>query len=501
MDTPQGTPGAIRLVGASGKFNTSRHHLGLCRCVILTGRYSTSDKDVIDLFNGNDTVFANRLRAALAAVVNRHPMLRVGIANEGSADPEFIALRTINLQQVIDWRNHTAPYDDKVLIKSLEKDHDQLWSHVDSQPPWKIIVNQPPASQQSAGSCFVDISFAFHHAIGDAESALIFHRDLVQALNDDASHSTLAMDKKDVLSIKSAADLPGPLEEVVPLKTSWIYVLCVLAFMMWSKIAPAWLKADPAKGPWGGKQITFEPFETRLSILNIPNSTLSSTLKKCREKGTTLTPLLHALVLRSLSSRLHDNEANSFRASTPISLRYLTNTGFDRRNTMHCLVTSHEFHYKQHMVSSLRAASQDDADASIWSAATSLGQSLRSKVSSLPKNDQMGLLGFVSDWQQFWANKLGAYRNDSWSCSNVGSLKAADSGAQAEGGTWVVDRLVFTQGALPAGPTFQVNVVGVENKGITITFSSQGGIVDEALIQAVASDIEASLAGFASSGN
>lgn len=427
-------------------------------------------------------------------------MLRVGIANEGSANPEFIALRTIDLQQAIDWRIHTVHYDDNVLIKSLEKDHDQLWPHVDSQPPWKIIVNQPPATQQSAETFFVDISFAFHHAVGDAESALIFHRDLVHALNDNANHSTPAMKKTYVLSIKPATDLPGPLEDVVPLKTSWLYVLCVLAFMMWSKIAPAWLKADPAKGPWGGKQITFEPFKTRLSIVDIPNSTVSSTIKKCRENGTTLTPLLHALVLRSLSSRLRDNEVSSFRASTPISLRHLTKPGFDRRNTMHCLVTSHEFNYKKHIVSSLKAANQDDADALIWGAATSLGQSLRSKVASLPKNDQMGLIGFVSDWQQFWANKLGKHRNDSWACSNVGSFKASDSGSKAEGGAWTIDRLVFTQGALPAGPAFQVNVVGVENKGMSITFSSQGGIIDETLVKAVASDIQTSLAELASSG-
>lgn len=459
----------------------------------MTGRYYISDRD-------GDVGVIDRLRTALAGVIDKHPMLRVGIANEGSENPEFIALRTIDLDQAIDWRSHIVHYDDSALIKSLETVHDQVWQSVDSQPPWKIIVNQPPPTQKSsAGTCFIDISFAFHHALGDAQSALIFHRDLVHTLNN-ASDSAPTMDKKHVLSVNPATDLPGALEDVVPLKTSWLYVFCVLAFMMWSKVAPAWLKADPAKGPWGGKKIIFEPFETILSIIDVPNSTLSAILTKCREKGTTLTPLLHALVLHSLSSHLSLDEVNSLRANTPISLRSLTYSDFDRRNTMHCLVTAHSYDYTKSIVSSLTSANEDDADTLIWNAATSLGKSLRSKVSSLPNNDQMGLLGFVSDWQQFWVSKLGTHRSDSWSCSNAGSLKAVDSGANGNGDSWAIDRLVFTQGALPAGPAFQVNVVGVENNGITITVSSQAGVIDDALVQTVAVDIEMSLARLALSG-
>lgn len=427
-------------------------------------------------------------------------MLRVGISHEGSANPEFIALHNIDFQQLIDWRSRTDHYDDAILQKSLEKQHDQTWQHVDSQPPWKIIVNQPPASQHNAGTYFVDISFAFHHVLGDAESGLIFHRDLARALNRNVNVSPSAIDRKhDVLSIKPATNLPGPLEDVVPLRTSWVYIVCIVGFMIWSKIAPAWLRPDPAKGPWGGPKITFEPFKTSLSIIDIPDSTVSATIKKCREKGTTLTPLLHALILRSLSSRLDSTDAASFRASTPISLRRFANPGFDRLNTIHCLVTAHSFDYKESLVPTIRATGED-SDAGIWSAATSLGQSLSSKVSSLPKNDQMGLLGFVSDWKIFWADKLGTFRNESWACSNAGSLKMADAGSQANGDAWTIDRLVFTQGALPTGAAFQVSVAGVQNKGITITLSCQSGVIDEALVRAVGEDMEAALSGFASSG-
>ncbi|KAG6031455.1 hypothetical protein E4U41_007567 [Claviceps citrina] len=511
MDTAKTTSGVIRPVGPSGKFNTSRHHLGLCRCVVVTGRYSMSDAaDEAGLSNAQVAIFRSRLPVALAKVIDQHPMLRVGISNEGAADPAFIALRTVNLERLIEWKEYAGHYDTGSLARSLEAVHDQVWQQVDSQPPWKVVVHQPTANEQkTARAGFIDVSFAFHHAIADAQSALIFHRHLAEALNSNADAVSMPTIRHEhILSVKpaAAADLPGPLEDIVPFKSSWLFFLGAIFFAMWSKLAPSWLKADPSKGPWGGKKIAFEPFKTGLSIFHVPEPTVSAIVKACRERGTTLTPLLHALVLRSLSSRLDDKEAVCFRAGTPISLRRVSKPSFDRRNTIHCMVTSHSHDFAKDVVSGFRAPGKKDDDAMIWAAADGLGRSLRAKVASLPRNDQMSLLGLVSDWQTFWTSQLGTFRKESWTCSNAGSLRQSDPGSRAsqadgKGDTWVViDRLFFTQGALPASAAFHLNVVGVEGKGVTMSLTFQQGVIDAGLVDAVAKDVESCLAKFASSG-
>lgn len=495
----------------SAKFNTSRHSLGLCRSVVVTCRYRCTSGASTD---GQDSL-RRIVEKAVATVIGQHPMLRVGIAGEHSADPVYVSLKTIDLGDVVEYRSldcqEAADYSDR-LLRSIEAQHDRLWERLDQRPAWKIIVHHRPES-----AC-LDIAFAFHHAIADGQSSLLFHSDFLRALNR-AGHSSHKEQDQDqalkghTLHLKWPTNLPEPLESIVPFTLSWLYTIAVVVLHFWTKLSPSWLKSrppSPDRAPWTGPQVTMEPYKTEIRLLHLQSKQVVSLVSACRQNGTSLTPLLHALVLASLSTRLPAGSASAFLADTPISLRPFTEQGFDRETTMHCLVTAHEYLFDAPTVSevrrqkTLKARDHGGSDALIWNTAAQLGRSLKAKISTLPRNDQMALLKFVSDWKQFWIDKFGKPRSDSWSVSNVGSLKAPNAGLVQEDdepGSWQIERAIFTQGALPMGAAFSVNVAGVEGRGLWITVSWQKTIVDATLVEGLLEDLQDYMVSFAEKGH
>lgn len=426
------------------------------------------------------------MQTTLASVIDQHPMLRVGIADEGS-NPAYVELPTINFQDVIEWKIANSADYTSYLQRSLEAQHNRLWEHLDRRAPWKLIVHQPDAiSEQSQRVRQLDISFAFHHAIADGQSAMIFHRDFLRALNEAIRSGSDT--HGDIVYLKSAADLPPPLEDTVPFILFWMYFCIVILAIIWTKIAPTWLRFE-SNLPWTGKPVALEPYKTNLRIIHVSDKAVSTLITACRANSTTLTPLLHALILASVSSRLPASAA-SFCASTPISLRRVATAGFDRENTMHCMATGHDHLFSPEVISELRSTMSDRTrnEDFIWKSASELGTNLKSKVSSLPRNDPIALVRWVSDWNEFWLEKVGKPRSGSWECSNAGSLSAA--GSEGETGECEIERLIFSQGALPAGAAFSVNVAGVEGKGLSITISWQDTIVDTSLVDGVALDLE-----------
>ncbi|RYO74620.1 hypothetical protein DL764_010773 [Monosporascus ibericus] len=481
----------------SAKFNTSRHSLGLCRSVILTGHYvvaqPTFESDSIKSLVEN----------ALATVVLRHAMLRVGIADEHTANPTFVNQDAIDFRHVIEWKETTLQNGQgytNSLLRSIESQHDKVWEHLATGPAWKIIVHQGSSAERS-NSVQLDIAFAFHHAIGDGQSALVFHRDLLRAFN--SGCSPVPGLKDHVLRFNSQTILPPPMEVIVPFTISWSLFLMIIGSQIWKKLAPSWIIRELAAQTvqWTGKPVTIEPFKTNIRLFHIPASTTTSLVTACRLNGTTLTPLVHALALASMSSRIRT--APTFRLSTPVSLRPFTSPVFDRENMMHCLVTARSYTFEPQLVSRLREAiphntslAHEFAEPLLWRAAVSLGTDLKNKVASLPRDDQMGLASWVADWDKFWLDRVGKKREESWACSNAGSLKASNSKTLAGDANWHIERIIFTQGALPMGPAFNINVAGIEGQGLWVTITWQETIVETLLVEGVVADLQALITGF-----
>lgn len=304
------------------------------------------------------------------------------------------------------------------LLHSTEAQHDKLWEDLQRKPGWKLIVhqtNQPSETSQTK----LDISFAFHHAYADGQSAFIFHRDLLRALNSADTAPEALQDH--VLHLTERPTLPSGSEVIVPFATSWPYLLrLVWSEIIWKNLVPSWMKPKPSPDTisWTGNLINLEPHNANLRLIFVHQQVLTSLLSACREHRVTLTPLLHALVLASVTSRLPADVAPAFKFSTTISLRRVTKPEFDRENSLHCLVTGYTYLADAPTVSELRAALLGNqvndptaAESLIWSTAARIGVSLHARVNTLPKDDVAGLTRMISDWRERWVSQFGKKRD------------------------------------------------------------------------------------------
>ena len=475
---------------------------------------------------------------ALVAVVMRHGILRVGIAGEDEPEPVFTYLKTIDLREMIEWKQLPGSGSDgdgdgeyvRALLRSTEERHDRLWEDLPRRPGWKLIVHhaRQDGGRDAPGRVNLDISLAFHHAYADGQSVYIFHRDLLRALNstrDEGGGVAPPAELQDhVLHLTKPPTIPPPFETLVPFTTSWGFLLRLVWWeVVWKNLAPAWARREPRPEtlPWTGGPVDPEPHRARLRLVRATPDAVDALLTACRARRTTLTPLLHALALASLAARLPAHEAPAFVLNTAINMRRFAKAAsdlqqpFDPDNDLHCLVTSHPYLADAAIVSALRSAAatkkarEEDADREevLWKPAAGIGEDLRAKMATLPRNDIVGLAGMVSDWRARWAGQFGKRKERTWECSNAGSMRASDANLRRgddddDGGKqgWRIERVLFSQGATPVGGTFALNVAGVEGRGICIVVNWQDTNVDDAVMEGLVADLQRWIDAFGATG-
>jgi hypothetical protein len=131
-------------------------------------------------------------------------------------------------------------------------------------------------------------------------------------------------------------------------------------------------------------------------------------------------------------------------------------------------------------------------EALIWSQTTQLFTSLKQKVASLPADDAVALLPYITAHHKRLLGKIGQQRDMTWEVSNVGAVDM-----EVDGGGWKVDRMVFSQSANVAGNALGVNAAAVKDGELAITLTWQDGIVEEEVADGVKEDLERWLGGLA----
>lgn len=455
-------------------FCSTRHHLGIYRCVAVSARYQLPPS----------TCAANQeasLTAALTSVVKDQPLLRVGILKQDTGKATFSHTARINLRNHLEWRSSNAQTTDEYeaeLATTQGWVHDQLWPDIEVRPPWRMIAQSP--SEGLFTETHVDVLFAFHHALTDGTGGKEFHQHLIAALRAQGT-TAITNDSPLELSFPDAPELPEPQEQVIAFKNTSPF----LARTAWDMLGPSFLKPRKPR-PWTAKPICLSnPYKTRVHPIYLESAILQSLVKASRDHSTTLTGLLHALILISLSRRLPPSEASSFASSTPISLRPWispkANPAF--KTKLRALVTAHRSHHPSSLVSALRAPSATDD--LIWQTSYRVKQELNHRMAKIPVNDIAGLMPLVPDFFDFWTSKEGKPRDTTWEVSNVGALR------QGDGTGWKITRAMFTNGAMVAGSSIGFNVASVEGSGLTVSVTWQEGDVPEELVEGVRADVSA----------
>lgn len=435
------------------------------------------------------------LEVAVANLVLRLPRLRVVITGDETSRPYFASVPSLDLSYHLECVELPAELDfqarDSHLLHVLEAQHNQLWPDVGTRPPWRVLVVYDPRPSQSEDRLMLDIVLAIHHSLADGRSTAIFQASLLDELNKPSARLSCLEDH--VLRMPGKphhGHILPPQEELVKFTTSWRFI----AGTLWNEFASGWLRKPATDLPWTGAPVRSDPYQTRLRLVTIPAKAVSQLLANCRANGTTLTPLLHVLILTSLARRLPAETATWFQSCTPIDLRPFVQSGShvtDAADFFGVLVTSASHSFDSSRVSGLREQASGEI---IWSLARTLRQELKERVETIPQDDMVSMLSWITDWRTFWLNKANKPRESTYEVSNIGSLRGSPedtANIMAETRSrWQILRSVMSQCAIVAGPALCASVSGVIGGPISIALSWQDGIIESGLVEGVAHDLQ-----------
>lgn len=471
------------------QYSSSRHSLGFYYCVVNTCRYSIHNVP-------KDTKSLERIfKQTLEDVILLLPSLRVGIKDEASKIPKFVRINSMRLSDHVQWRQELSEdeeQDRSTLLYFVQTQHQTPFSNIEQQPPWRVTYfeSRPsPTDATSKRTAVVDAVFATHHAIADGAGTTIYHAQLLAALSRRLSTANPAQSRhgENDMSLPKTVGLEPPLEDMLDFKVSWPFLLSVL----WQDVMPTWLYRGHRLLPWTGEKITLNPSQVNIRLVQVSSEAVTGLLTACRARKTTLTALVHAIVLSSLSRHMPEDQAQRLVASTPINLRPFMDlsTTPSTRSLMGPCVTSCEHIFDEPALASMRSQANDPTmlEEEIWSAARTVKSDLQRRLAQIPVNDQIGLMPYVSDWRQRWKSMLGHARKLTWEVSNLGSM----SGRPSSGETSVmITKSTFTQSAMVAGPAFSVNLSSIRDAGLMISLCWQETIVKTDLMGTVAGELE-----------
>lgn len=436
------------------------------------------------------------LDLSIARTIRQHPMLQVGIFREDSRKPAYIELDTVDLGQHVEWHVIRAPQDyDTASRAILKRLIEAKYPDVETRPAWKIAL--VPHEEGKT----LEVMFVWNHSIGDGMSGKIFHETLLRHLNSPSSADDEALLEDRVLEVSgSAQDFPPPQEKMVKYPIS----LGLTVSTLWNEVVKS-SKHSNTHALWA--PIRAGPVKTEIRRITVENSTVQMLLIACRKHKTTLTALLHGIILVSMASQLQQQQAGGFTCGTAINMRPFTPPsppGYPKLKpdeTMANIVSimDHEFDvdlvaYVRNQIE--RPSSETDGRSPfakvIWSSATTTRDEIRKAVDLGVKDKTVGLMGFIHDWREESKNEAKKSRQWSWLVTNLGVLDGAASVNRAEnvGGAWSIESASFSISAQVTGPAISVCPIAVKGGKLSVDFCWQDGVVDTAVGERLVSFVE-----------
>jgi hypothetical protein len=423
------------MLGAYERYNVARNYVRFYNNVGMTATYEfpASRFRTASL---KDCIFA-----ALHKVIARHPVLSLSIADEASTTPSFIRLAKFDLEEIVSF--------DKVKRASVneyvERAHRQPFEDLERLPLWRLIVIE--RERESTETALVDVGFFWHHVIGDGESGVTFHMDLLKALE-----STPIGDSSPIVVTRHQELLP-PIEYAIPLPLSFWYKLKILFRMLFP--------SNPDSTLWTGPPICAENNTTHLRTLFLSQPQVDALRLKCRKHNVTITALLLVLIAKVLGEMYPDNP--HFTSKTAISLRRFAKV----EGEMVGYVTS-----LRHYFSSKREKGQIYCGDVTWEAIREAREDILTATKS-SKNQSLGLLKYLKDPIGWFRKQPGSKRPDSFEISNLGVVGE-------EAGEIRMKRMIFSQSSNVIGPAYVFSVVTLKNGEMSIGLTWQEDIVTTA---------------------
>lgn len=414
---------------------------------------------------------------ALAKTVQGHAGLCYGIAKGGDQEASFFE-RLPALPLNCEWHEHCSSdpqSTERVLADLVSQAHDQQW--VPGMPAWKVIglASGPVINVTKT----LHISFVAHHAIADGLSGIAFHRSLLSNICQTAQEPLKPVTWP--IAALEAHPSPVAIDSVIKLQP---------------KLLENIDNSIPSSGPiWGGTPISHShsKCQTRLQVIDIPSAQLSRLLKFCKTRQITLTGLLHGLITQTLARSIPS--AAAFSSVTPYSIRSFTGCSADEIVNHISYMTSttppsslEAFRQPSTSLSPDGTSSQTDF-ANILPIAHRYSSEMAAEIAQFPSGSALEDLARIPNFLAFCKAQEGQERQYTYELSNLGAV----DGSAAEQIGWKMEKVVFSQCGMVAGPAMGFSCVSVRGGPLVVGVSWQRGVVGEELMEEVVEGLEGAL--------
>lgn len=469
------------------RFNILRNHVKFYNNVQVTATYSVP-RTLLQHFGNNG--IEGLVYAALKETLNHQPVMGVTIEDEGTKEPKWIRLPTIDLREVVKVINADPNANPD---KWVQDTHRGSVTRIGELPLWKVVVAFQDAAVTGHGShVSFAVGFFAHHAIADGLSCGAFHLTFLEALDTlIASPDNFPSNSEAVITVPKLTLVPT-LEMKAKLSVSILFVLV--------QIIKAYIynPVDPLN--WSGPLISVDaprpPIGNTRSISLSP-AVVSKLVAKCRAEQTTITALVTALAARKLG--IMYPEYKRFTGNVPFSLRKFTGHSpkdmgvFVSNVTPYFSSEANPSRGYLSCASSLDEKLSSGADEKLWGSARAVKKFI-DKGTATSHNQHVNMLKFVSDYKKYFLGLLGTTRAHAFEVTNIGVV---DGGAGRDDEKATFDRVMFSAGGCVYGDPFAIFLATAKNGYMTVAVGWQGGVVSDEEGKDMLGWLEAQLKGLA----
>ncbi|KAI0072801.1 hypothetical protein K474DRAFT_1711256 [Panus rudis PR-1116 ss-1] len=443
--TSSGNGKILRKAGLLEMYHIARAAYGLDTGVIVSARYT----------HPSGRLDKETLYPAVRVLVQRNRALSVQVRDSSSKKPLYIGLDSVDLSRIVHFHEETSEHlqamYESYFLKPFEEDT--------KDPLWRVAVLSDN-----------HVLFMYHHGIGDGQSGLAFHRQLLTALNALPGGSP-TKDVSPIVEIPSSLTFTLPVEK----KTDLSVGLPVL----WREVRDTFVpvKLRKANRAWTGKYVTKDKsLITRVRLLQLSPAEAEALLRVCRKHKTTFTGYFHTLGVVVLSDLIRTLAPKCKLMSTDIaiSLRRYTGTPADAI----CDEVS-GWYMLQPLAKPSRSA--DDIQAIVdnfpWERSESFTSYIQKNLSKMAQ--VTGTLKFLfGNFKGYYEGKLNTKRGSTYSLSNLGRFPSDKVSPDSSGG-WHIDSMFFSQCDAVVGAAMKLSVSTAENGAVGLGFSWGPNALDD----------------------
>lgn len=451
------------------RFNIIRNHVKFYNNILVTAKYSIP-RTLLQHF-GNDEI-EGLVYAALKETLNHQPMMGVTIEDEGTKEPKWIRLRTINLREVVKFINADPNASPDKWVQDTHRTSPAVTGEL---PLWRVVIaSQDSAFTEKGSHVMLAVGFFGHHAIADGLSCGAFHLTFLEALNTlHASSGNASVTSDAIVAVPKLTLVPN-LEMKATLSVSILFVLVQIfkAFV--------YNPVDPLN--WSGPLIS--PNSPRPPIGNtrsfsLPPTLASKLVARCRAEKTTITALVTVLTARKLA--ILYPEYKRFTGNIPFSLRKFTcHTPKDMGVFISNVTPYFSSEAKPSRGYISCAYSQDEKlssaiDEKLWESARAVKQFIEQNTAT-SHNQHVNMLKFVSDYKGYFLGLLGTKRAHAFEVMNIGVV---DGGAGGDAAKASFDRVMFSAGGCVFGDPYAIFLATAKNGYMTVAVGWQSSVVSD----------------------